>query len=117
MGLLIPTPKLEGDERVLWRSPAGFTTPRPTIGGTLYATTKRLLFVPNRLNFLSRSRQPKEWAVGQVAAVGTLDRDFTPYTGGMHNRLSVALKDGDQLLFVVKNVDSATQELRRIVLS
>src|ERR1700739_566007 len=114
MGFLIPTPELEGDERILWRSPAGFTTPRPTGGGTLYATTKRLLFVPNRLNFLSRSRRPKEWAIGQVAAVDSLDRDFTPYTGGMHNRLQVTLRNGEQLLFVVKDLEIAMRELQNM---
>jgi hypothetical protein len=115
VSLLIPAPKLEDNEGVLWRSPAGFTPPRPTVGGTLYATTRRLLFIPNRLNFLRRSRRVCEWPITQLASVGVLDRDFTPYTGGMHNRLEVTLNSGEQLQFVVKEPDVAVEAFRRIM--
>lgn len=115
MSLLIPTPTLHRDERILWRSPAGFTTPRPTVGGTLYATTVRLLFIPNRLNFLPRSRQRREWSIEWLSSVCVLGRDFTPYTGGMHDRLNLTLNDGEQLQFVVKEPSVAVEELSQII--
>jgi hypothetical protein len=115
MGLLIPTPKLAGNERLLWRSPAGFTSPRPTVGGTLYVTTERLLFVPNRLNFLPQTRAVRDWPIRQLSSVSVMARDYTPYTGGMHHRLDIRLENGEHLLFVVKNVSHAVEELRQLV--
>jgi hypothetical protein len=113
MSFLIPKPKLHAGERILWRSPAAISL-RTAVGGTLYITTARLLFVPNRLNF-RRNRQSHDWSLVQVAEIGVRDRDFTPYTGGMHRRLQVTLKSGEQILFVTKALDQAVREIRTAI--
>jgi len=56
-----------------------------------------------------------EWSMQRLSTVDVLDRDFTPYTGGMHNRMDITLKDGEKLLFVVKDLSTAMEELRQIV--
>ena len=63
---------------------------------------------------LPRSRRIREWPIQQLGSVGVLDRDFTPYTGGMHSRMEITLKNGEKLLFVVKDLSTAIEELRRI---
>lgn len=115
MSLLLPTPCLDVDEQVAWHRPASLTL-RTAVGGTLYVTNGRLIFVPNRLNY-GRSRKPRAWPRDQVAAVEVRDRDFTPYTGGMHNRFQVTLKNGEQLLFVVKDLETVLRELQNMLVS
>jgi hypothetical protein len=50
-----------------------------------------------------------------VASVGEQARDFTAYTGGMHKRVRLDLRDGTELLFVIKRRDEAIAELTRLV--
>jgi hypothetical protein len=115
MGLLIPEPKLEPGERILWQSPASLTSVRPMVGGTLYVTNNRVMLVPNRLNYWRGTRKPRAWPRTQIQSIGVQDRDFTPYTGGMHNRMQITLTTGEQLLFVVRHPDEAVGELQSML--
>lgn len=113
MSWLIPEPKLNADERVLWRKPGSITL-RTAVGGTLYVTSARILFVPNRLN-THRNRQVREWPLPAVQSVDVQGRDFTAYTGGMHNRLRLTLATGEHLLFVIKGLGRSVAELQDII--
>lgn len=75
------------------------------------------MFIPNRLNLLPRSRRIHEWPIDQLNSVGALDRDFTPYIGGMHDRLTIVLKNSEQLLFVVKDLEATIDKLLSIIAS
>lgn len=115
MSWLLPKPPLNPDERILWRSPAAMSI-RTAVGGTLYVTRDRVLFVPNRLNN-RRNRPTHEWPLGDLQSVAARDRDFTPYTGGTHKRLGLTFGDGTTVLFVVKRLDEALGALQGVVAS
>lgn len=77
-------------------------------------TTARVLFVPNRTT-PRRNRAVHDWRLGDVVSIDARDRDFTPYTGGMHRRLGIELRDGTTILFVVKRLDEVVGELQRLI--
>jgi hypothetical protein len=57
----------------------------------------------------------RTWPISEIGAVDVQARDFTPYTGGMHDRLRLTLRNGDALLFNVKELDQAVAELQGLL--
>lgn len=90
---------------------------RTAVAGVVYATTARIVFVPNRLSILGprKYRQIREWPLAQVTSADVQDRDYTAYTGGMRKRLRVSLNNGEELFFVVKGLDEAVDTLTNII--
>ena len=84
------------------------------MGGKLYLTTQRLLFVPH---FLDRLLAGRAWSasLSDIADVGTSPRgEFKtgPFSGSIRERLKVELRDGGVNLFVIKPPDEAAHRVR-----
>jgi hypothetical protein len=105
---MAPQPELEAGERVVWQKRCSLTV-RIGVGGVLYVTTSRLLFVPGQANY-KRDRAPRWWPLDQIASVGIARPDWSLYTGGVHSRLRLRLRTGDSFLFNFGfNFDHLTQ--------
>jgi hypothetical protein len=115
VGWLQPEPELDAVERIIWKH-QGQMTIRVGIAGTLYVTQTRIIFVPNRLN-ISRDLNARDWLRTEVASVDIAASDHTPYTGGMHRRLAIHLRDGQTALFSFKlrELDRIATELRELL--
>jgi hypothetical protein len=71
LGLRVPEPDLEEDESIRWEDRANrFQAKVYAIGGGLYLTNRRLIFVPNKIE--SKIFFGKTWS----ANLGDLDRAF-----------------------------------------
>lgn len=105
-------PKLILGEDVKWRSPPGIVD-RTGHGGTLYVTSARVMYLDNRLE---PRRVNREWPVDDVAAISVAAPDGTLYTGGLHRRLRMTLRDGETVLFNVSKLDSVVEQLQNLLL-
>ncbi|WP_306359567.1 hypothetical protein [Nocardia sp. CC227C] len=81
------------------------------MGGTLYLTSARLCFEPNRLDALMSGRS---WSAARasVIAVGTEARSGGLFDGGLRARLRIDLREGAPELFVVGKLDETVATLR-----
>ncbi|MBF6176908.1 hypothetical protein [Nocardia otitidiscaviarum] len=111
MGIWTREPTLDDGENVTWRRPANRTQGGRAVGGTLYLTSTRLRFEPNRMDALMGGRS---WSAPRtsVTAVGTEARTGGLFDGGMRNRLRVDLREGAPELFVVGKLDETIETLR-----
>jgi hypothetical protein len=96
---LVPEPPLDPVEQIAWKLPLGMTLGGTVVGGNLYLTGSRLLFVPNKLNL--RTRNPRSIPLSEIVSIGKQKRSWTPYNGGMRIRLRVDLRGGPPVLFVL----------------
>jgi hypothetical protein len=111
--LVNPEPPLHEEEEVRWHRPAALCHGRSTLGGTLYITTQRLLFVANRFAG-PRRPAPVELGLQELSAVGVEPRRGRPLLGGMPPRLRLERGEGQPLLFVVKHLDAVVVEVQAI---
>ncbi len=85
------------------------------IGGKLFLTDQRLLFMPNRFDDATGG---DEWGcpLGDITAVGVEPRrpaiPFVGRTAALRRRLRVDLGSGDREVFVVNGVNEAVEVLR-----
>ncbi len=109
MGLWIGDPNLSGSEHVLWSKLANRMQGRRAVGGCLFLTETRLLFVPNHLDAITGGRQ---WEIprSQVRSVGRQGPDGGLFSGGLRTRLRIDTTTGTEL-FVVNRLDAALAEL------
>ena len=112
------TTQLLPQETVEWSAPALQSVGATSVGGTLCLTDRRLLFVPNGLNFKRRrvmgevmsNGQP--WSVDRSAISNPeVTRTGDAYNGEMRKRLRIRIAGSDDQLFAVKYVDMARAEL------
>jgi hypothetical protein len=120
---LNPEPKLDAGERIVWRSTGAFWPfpDRPFAGGTVYITTARLCFVPNRLRLATpgprASREPYSWPLDQVVSLDTRDYGFKTYGRG-GRRMVVTLTDGREAHFgflPAQRLDERLAEVRGVL--
>ncbi len=113
LGLRVPDPRLEDGETVRWRGRANrFQGKVWAVGGWLFLTDRRLIFVPNKLE--SRVFLAKTWSAG----LGDLDRAVVG--GGPLRTIAVVGRDGGSMRFVVGSredtaakIDAAIQAARQ----
>jgi hypothetical protein len=105
-------PPLRPGERVLWSAGANRDQGGRAVGGKLYVTAERLLFVANRMDHRMRGL---DWEVGRdlVNGYGVANRSLArgPLSGGIRRRLRVTLADGTEGLFVVRRPDATAAAL------
>ncbi|MEU5404831.1 hypothetical protein [Nocardia asteroides] len=113
MGLWIGNPELDASEKVIWQQLANRTQGGRAVGGRLYLTGARLLFVPNHLDALTGG---KRWEVslGQVRAVGRQSPDGGLFSGGLRTRLLIETDTGTEL-FVIGQLDEVIEILETAV--
>jgi hypothetical protein len=94
LGLRVPAPDLEEGESVRWEDRANrFRSKVWAIGGGLFLTNRRLIFVPNKIE--SKIFFSKTWS----ADLGDLDRAFVG--GGLLKTVRVIDRDGGTSRFVI----------------
>jgi hypothetical protein len=94
LGLRVPAPDLEDGESVRWEDRANrFRGKVWPIGGGLFLTNRRLIFVPNKIE--SKVFLGKPWSVD----LGDLDRAFVG--GGLLKTVRVVDRDGVMSRFVI----------------
>jgi hypothetical protein len=103
LGLRVPEPEFEEGEAVRWEGRANrFMGNLWAIGGGLYLTDRRLIFVPNKIE--SKVFFGKTWS----ASLGDLDRAFVG--GGLLRTVRVVNRDGGAARFLVAaRKDAATK--------
>jgi hypothetical protein len=119
MGWWVREPELFAGEDVRWRRYASREqTALSQVGGRLFVTVTRMLFVPNRMDMATGG---SEWecALSDVSAVSVeparLAVPFLGHAGKLRRRLRVELAGGDVELFVVNHVDEAAEALREAI--
>jgi hypothetical protein len=94
LGLRVPAPDLEEGESVRWEDRANrFRGKVWAIGGGLFLTNRRLIFVPNKIE--SKIFFSKSWG----ADLGDLDRAYVG--GGLLKTVRVVDRDGGTSRFVI----------------
>ena len=115
MGLWVSKPRFERGERVLMKPGANRSQGNRAIGGRLFVTDRRVIFVPNIVDRLTGATT---WTCGlsDVGDVGTAERSLNePFSGAARRRLEVRLAGGGKELFVVNHVESVGKALRGAV--
>lgn len=116
MGRWVREPDLLSGEKVVWRRNANREqTPLRQVGGRLFLTNHRLLFVPNRFDDATGG-DPWSCTTTDIAAVAVEpSRSTLPFfgwTAQLRRRLRVEPRAGDAELFVVNRVENAASTLR-----
>ena len=100
-------------ENVLWERGAARSIGKATVGGTLYVTTARVLFAPNKLNV----RRRPVWETERHNVVSVTDESprLEAFSGGVRRRLRLVVSGADDQLFVVNRIEQAIEELRPLL--
>lgn len=113
---LIGSPDLRPGEEILWRRNANYEqTALRYLGGKLFLTDRRLIFLPHRLDEATGGRS---WAceLTDISAVGVepaqLSAPFFGLAARMRRRLRVEMRSGQNELFVVSRVNEAVERIR-----
>lgn len=116
MGRWVREPNLFPGERVVWRRNANREqTSLRQVGGRLFLTNHRLLFVANRFDDATGG-DPWSCTTTDIAAVAVEPSrpalPFFGWTAQRRRRLRVEPRAGDAELFVVNRVEDAASTLR-----
>lgn len=88
-------------------------SPWRAVGGKLWLTNERLLFVPNNVE-QHLGGDGWECPIGDVSAARTVDRQLAQvFSGGLRSRLELTTQRSIEL-FVVKNPDAVARQLTAI---
>ncbi|MFD6389806.1 hypothetical protein [Nocardia sp. NPDC060259] len=109
MGLWIGSPTLGASENVVWRKLANRTQGSRAVGGCLYLTEIRLLFVPTHVDAITGGKR-WETPLAQLRAVGQQSPDGGVFSGGLRTRLRIDTGAGTEL-FVVNKIDEVIAKL------
>jgi hypothetical protein len=108
LGLRVPEPDIEEGESVRWEDRANrFRGKVWAVGGGLFLTNRRLIFVPNKIE--SKIFFGKTWS----ADLGDLDRAFVG--GGLLKTVRVVDRDGGTSRFVIGARDTATARINAAI--
>lgn len=80
------------------------------VGGKLFATTHRLVFLPHKLDAITGGHR---WTaeLGQVVYVGPVDAGGDFFSGGLRNRMQISTANGASTLFVINGMPRVINEL------
>lgn len=115
VGLLIPRPELAADERIIWTKVANRVAGKRVLGGRLFVTSSRLIFVPHRLD---AAFPGSPWSI-ERGDVEAFRAEYQPPIGafnwGLRKRLIVELRAGDDEAFVVWRTENCARELSQLL--
>src|ERR1700728_1866339 len=109
-----PGPGTLARRKVLQRESGALrSTGKATVGGTLYVTTNRVAFVPNKLNLCRRS----VWEVARssVIEVGDQPRTSEPFSGATRNSLQLSMGGRSDQRFVVNHLSEVLEQLHLLL--
>jgi hypothetical protein len=104
-------PQLGTDEVPVRQWNANHTRGRISVGGRLWLTTQRLVFVPHALESGVMGRSEWSCRLADVTDVGVAPRGIAPWSGAWRRRLAVQHRDGADL-FVVNHVKTMVEVIR-----
>lgn len=117
MPSFVPKPELADGEQILLEPSAERQVANRGIGGRLYVTDRRFVFLPNVLYRFSRVT-PWIAPFDQVVRVGEAERMLDqPLSGGLRHRLLVATADGREELFVINHLAQLEGPIRDAVVA
>lgn len=99
-------PVLRDDEEMLFQVPANHTQGKRAVGGKLFITKSRILFIPNRMDDWFGGKA-KEINLEDVCAVGMISPRFSMteiFSGGWTSRMFVEENGGEKNFFVVNQL-------------
>lgn len=111
VGPWVREPELLSGEEIVWRrNVKREQTSLRQVGGRLFLTSRRPLFVPNRVDDATGG-MPWSCSTTHIAGVTVEPSRLSPpilgRTAGLRRRLRLELRDGRSELFVVNRVDDA----------
>jgi hypothetical protein len=121
MGFLNRDPPLEPNEQIRWRKPSTLSIGQSInteVGGTLFVTTRGLVFMPNRLNppWIKGRRSAYRIPQEDISTIDVKEPDSrTPYTTGQRRRVRVQRPDGQCDLFLMNHPDEVAAEIRSLL--
>jgi hypothetical protein len=102
--------ELRSGEQVILKRAANRTVGSLAVGGRLFLTTERLVFVPHAFErLLGRSSAWIE--LPAIAEVGAEPRTGGLFDGGLRSRLRVARDTGEKELFVVGDIGELVESI------
>jgi hypothetical protein len=107
-------PVLDENEAVLASYRANHTQGNRAVGGKLFLTNRRLVFVPNRVDAKTGGRT-WEASVDAVQAIGRAGPHFNVleiFSGALRSRLVVSTTSGGSEFFRVNGLDRVEAEVR-----
>ena len=109
-GWLAAEPMLDGEEPVASWGVNRTQSEKRAVGGKLWVTTHRLVFLPHRLDAATGGQK---WVAprSEVVSVGRQGAGGDSLGGGLRARLQLTLGNGDRQLFVVNKLDRVVAEL------
>jgi hypothetical protein len=113
-----PPPELSADETWQLNLPANRTQGKRAVGGGLHFTNRRALFTPN---IIDASLGGKAWscALGEIKHVGIVEGRFALtelFSGGLRTRFFIAMRSGDDNLFVVSSPQDVAAKVQAIII-
>lgn len=113
---LVGSPNLRPGEEILWRRNANYEqTALRYLGGKLFLTDQRLIFLPHGLDEATGGRS---WAceLTDISAIGVepaqLPVPFFGLAARMRRRLRIEMQSGQNEFFVVNRVNEAVQRIQ-----
>ena len=113
MGAFVARPKLRQGESVEESVFANRVQGGRAIGGKLFITNDRLLFVPHRIDKLLGG-EVVAIELARTASIEAAVPDGSFFTGGHRRRLEVRNREGRAEMFVVNHVDAVAQRIDAI---
>jgi len=109
-GWLSAEPLLDGEEPLATWVVNRTQSSKRAVGGKLWVTTHRLVFLPHRLDAATGGQG---WVAprSEVVEVGRQEAGGDSFGGGLRARLQITLASGDRQLFVVNNLDRVVADL------
>lgn len=106
-------PVLPANEKIVAAYPANHTQGKRAVGGKLFLTSRRLLFVPNRFE-QETGGNIWEIPIQDIQSVGRDTPNFSImhiFSGAWRSRLSISTGLGQGEFFVVNRLDKVIAEL------
>jgi hypothetical protein len=114
VGFLFVDPDLLSGEEIRLTYAANRASKWRAIGGQLFATNRRIIFQPNRVDAIFQA-QPWTCQLQDVDSIDVASKSLSPKEIGVRNRLQITLTGGHQEKFLVRDLDEVVAELRRQV--
>jgi hypothetical protein len=113
-GWLAAEPMLEGEEPLASWSANRTQSAKRAVGGKLWVTTHRVVFLPHRLDAATGGQK---WVAqrSEIAGIGRQAAGGDTLGGGLRDRLQLTLTNGDRQLFVVNRLERVVADLTAAV--
>jgi len=110
-------PTLNEGELIALAYPANHTQNRRAVGGKLFVTNQRLLFIPNKVDD-KLGGLPIDVSHDAISTFFVKEREFSIkelFSGGLFERLGVRLSDGSEHLFVISKVEEGLEQIMEVI--